>query len=132
MHKYTMRVHEFTAKAANLSSEPVPADASPAPAVDDPQNPTRITVYTHTGTAAALRIAQRHLTLIHARLAYTTPGSVDRTAADIVYSEARARAESLTASQRHEESLHHLHSEDDALRMDALTDVMSERGELDL
>lgn len=132
MHKYTLHVQDFTAQAARLASEPAPAaGANPEPTVDDAHNPTRVTVYTTTGAAAALRIAQRHLTLVHARLAYTSPGAVNRTAADIVYAEARTRAESLTPDQREDESYHAIHSEDDGLRMSALTDVMVARGELD-
>ncbi|MGC5263902.1 hypothetical protein ACPXCO_23065 [Streptomyces cyaneofuscatus] len=131
MRKYTIHVHAFTAQAAHIASVPVPANSYEDPAVDDVQDPTRLTIYTPTGTAAALRIAQRHLDLIHARIAYTHPGAITRTAADIVYAEARTRAESLTPGQRKDESYHALHSEDDALRMQALTDVMHERAELD-
>ncbi|MGW3932920.1 hypothetical protein ACWECC_33225 [Streptomyces microflavus] len=131
MHKYTIHVQAFTAQAAHLASVSVPSSSYEDPAVDDAQAPTRVTVYTPTGTSAALRIAQRHLNLIHARIAYTNPGTITRTAADIVYAKARARAESLTPGQRKDESYHDLHSEDDALRMEALTDVMHERDELD-
>ncbi|MFI0813628.1 hypothetical protein [Streptomyces echinatus] len=129
MHKYTLHVHDFTVQAANLTSEPDLTGSAQTPTVDDPRNPTRVIVYTPTGAAAALRIAQRHLNLVHARLAYNNPGSVNRTAADTVYAEARSRAEALTPEQRRDESLYALHSEDDALRMDALNDVMEERGE---
>ncbi|KOV73377.1 MULTISPECIES: hypothetical protein [unclassified Streptomyces] len=131
MLKYTLHVRDFTVQAAHLTSEPAAAGAAQTPTVDDPRNPTRVTVHTDTGAAAALRIAQRHLNLVHARLAYSNPGAVDRTATDIVYAEARSRAEALTAEQRRQESYYALHSEDDALRMDALTDVMEEHGELD-
>ncbi|MFF7953671.1 hypothetical protein [Streptomyces griseorubiginosus] len=130
MRKYTLHAHDFTVQAARLTSEPDLPGSAQTPTVDDPRNPTRVIVYTATGAAAALRIAQRHLTLVHARLAYNNPGSVNRTAADTVYAEARSRAEALTPEQRRDESLYALHSEDDALRMDALTDVMEERGEL--
>ncbi|MFJ5952635.1 hypothetical protein [Streptomyces noursei] len=131
MLKYTLHAHDFTVQAAHLTSEPALTSAAQTPTVDDPRNPTRVTVYTTTGAAAALRIAQRHLKLVHARLAYTNPGSVDRTATDTVYAEARSRAEALTPEQRRDESYHALHSEDDALRMDALTDVMEEHCEFD-
>ncbi|MFI5867168.1 hypothetical protein [Streptomyces sp. NPDC051546] len=132
MHQYTLYVHEFHPQAASLTSEPAASSTALEPAVDDARNPTRVTVYTTTGAAAALRIARRHLTLVHARLAYTSPDAVDRrTAADIVYAEARTRAESLAPEQRKEESYHAIHSEDDGLRMDALTDAMDARGELD-
>ncbi|MCZ1012041.1 hypothetical protein [Streptomyces lydicus] len=128
MFKSTFHVHEFTTQREPLTS--VPADDYQEPAVDDPHSPTRISVYASDRTAAALRTAQRHLTLLHARRAYTEPGSVTRTAADVVYAEARHRAETLMPNQRHEESLCAIHSEDDALRMDALTDVMHGHGEL--
>ncbi|MFD5079540.1 hypothetical protein [Streptomyces sp. NPDC058371] len=132
MLKYTLRVQAFTALAANLTSGLVAVgDYQPA-AVDDAQNPTQVIIYTTTGTASALRVAQRHLNLVHARLAYTSPGFVGRTAADIVYAKARARAETLTPGQREEESLHAFHTEDDGLRMDALFDVRQERGEIDI
>ncbi|MCX4826339.1 hypothetical protein OG883_42625 [Streptomyces sp. NBC_01142] len=131
MFKYTLHAHDFTAQAAHLSFEPASTGEVQTPAVDDAHNPTRVTVYTTTGAAAALRIAQRHLTLIHARRAYTDPDPVDRTAADIVYAQARSLAESLTPEQRKAESYNTIHGEDDALRLDALTDVMEERGELD-
>jgi hypothetical protein len=132
MRKYTMHVREFTAQATSLTSAPVPTDDYEHPSVDAAQNPTRVTVYTTTGTAAALRIAQRHLALVHARLAYTDPLAVDRTADDIVYAEARARAVALTPDQREDESHHTIYSEDDSLRMYALTDVMHELGEIDI
>ncbi|MEW2260785.1 hypothetical protein [Streptomyces sp. NPDC047869] len=132
MLKYTLPIHEFTVQHRTLVSTPVPADDYQDPAIDDQHNPTRVTIHTNTGRAAALRIAERYLTLVHARLAYSNPDAVRRTAADIVYAEARARAEGLTPGQRKEESLYALHSEDDALRMDALTDVMHERGEIDI
>lgn len=131
MNKYTLHVRDFAVQATNLTSEPDPTGSSQTPTVDDPHNPTRVTVYTTTGEAAALRIAQRHLDLVHARLAYANPGSTSRKATDIVYAEARSRAEALTPKQRREESFHALHSDDDALRMDALNDVMEEHGELD-
>lgn len=131
MIRYTLHVRDFTVQAANLTSEPDPTGSSQTPTVDDPLNPSRVTVYTTTGEAAALRIAQRHLDLVHARLVYGNPGFVSRKAADIVYAEARSRAEALTPEQRREESFHALHSDDDALRMDALNDVMEERSELD-
>jgi hypothetical protein len=131
MLKYTLQVRDFAVQAANLTSEPDSTGSSQTPTVDDPLNPTCVTVYTTTGEAAALRIAQRHLNLVHARLAYNNPGSVSRTAADIVYAEARFRAEALTPEQRRDESFHTLHSDDDALRMDALDDVMEKLGELD-
>ncbi|MEU7031625.1 hypothetical protein AB0A60_33625 [Streptomyces sp. NPDC046275] len=131
MIKYTLRVRDFAVQAANLTSEPNLTGSAQTPTVDDPRNPTRVTVYTTTGAAAALRIAQRHLNLVHARLAYNNPDSVTRTATDTVYAEARSRAETLTPEQRRDESFHTLHSDDDALRMDALNDVMEELGELD-
>ncbi|MFH0245944.1 hypothetical protein ACGRHY_26815 [Streptomyces sp. HK10] len=131
MIKYTLRVRNFAVQAANLTSEPDLTGSAQTPTVDDPRNPTRVTVYTTTGAAAALRIAQRHLNLVHARLAYNNPGSVTCTATDTVYAEARSRAEALTPEQRRDESFHALHSDDDALRMDALNDVMEELGELD-
>ncbi|MFI9772191.1 hypothetical protein ACIHJG_35815 [Streptomyces sp. NPDC052415] len=132
MLKYTVRCHEFTAQAAHLTAEAASPDDPHEVTVDDEQNPAHVIVYTATGDIAALRIAQRHLTHLHARLAYANPGTVDRTAADIVYAEARTRAETLTAAQRKEESLYAIHSEDDELRMDALFDVMRERREIDL
>ncbi|MFH8257872.1 hypothetical protein [Streptomyces roseolus] len=131
MTKYTLRVRNFAVRATNLASEPNLTGSTQTPTIDDPRNPTRVTVYTNTGAAAALRIAQRHLNLVHARLAYNNPGSVTRTATDIVYAEARSRAETLTPEQRRDESFHSLHSDDDALRMDALNDVMEELGERD-
>ncbi|MFF7117414.1 hypothetical protein ACFY91_34600 [Streptomyces albogriseolus] len=131
MIKYTLHVRDFAVQTANLTCEPDPTGSAQTPTVDDPLNPTRVTVYTTTGEAAALRIARRHLDLLHARLAYDNPGSVSRTAADVVYAEARARAEALTPEQRREESFHSLHSDDDALRMDALNDVMAEHSERD-
>ncbi|MFF1678775.1 hypothetical protein ACFVYG_22380 [Streptomyces sp. NPDC058256] len=129
MLKYTLPVHEHTAQHAHLASVPDTTNDYQDPAVDDPRNPTRITVYAP-GEAAALRIAQRHLTLLHARLAYTDPDNVTRTAADTVYAQARARAETLTSDQREDESMYAIHSENQGLMMDALTDVMYERGEL--
>ncbi|MCX4681661.1 hypothetical protein OG413_41405 [Streptomyces sp. NBC_01433] len=132
MLKYTLRVHKFTAQAANLTSEPPAVGDCQDSAVDDAQNPTQVIVYTTTGPAAALRIANRHLTLVHARLAYTNPGAVGRTADDIVYAEARTRAETLTPGQREDESMHTIHSEYDALRMSALFDVMDKHGEIDI
>ncbi|MFD7958480.1 hypothetical protein ACFV4X_34010 [Streptomyces ardesiacus] len=131
MIKYMLHVRDFAVQATNLTSEPDSTGSSQTPTVDDPRNPTRVTVYTTTGEAAALRIAQRHLDLVHSRLAYANPGSISRKATDIVYAEARSRAEALTPEQRREESFHFLHSDDDALRMDALNDVMEEHGELD-
>lgn len=131
MIKYTLRVRDFAVQAANLTFEPDLTGSAQTPTVDDPLSPTRVTVYTTTGAAAALRIAQRHLNLVHARLAYDNPGSVSRTATDTVYAEARSRAEALTAERRREESFYALHSDDDALRMDALNDVVEELGELD-
>ncbi|MGZ2361473.1 hypothetical protein LRE75_33145 [Streptomyces sp. 372A] len=146
MIKYTLRVRGFAVQAANVTSEPDPTGSAqtanvtsePDPTgsaqtatVDDPLNPSRVTVYTATGAAAALRIAQRYLNLIHARLAYNDRDSVQRTATDTVYAEARSRAEALTPEQRREESFDALHSDDDALRMDALNDVMEELGEFD-
>ncbi|MER5615966.1 hypothetical protein [Streptomyces sp. NPDC002215] len=130
MFKYTVAVHGFTAQAANLISEPVAVGDYQDSTVDDAQNPSQVIVYS-TGPAAGLRIAQRHLTHVHARLAYTNPSAIGRTADDIVYGEARARAETLTPGQREEESHYAMHSESDALRMDALVDVMHERGEID-
>lgn len=130
MFKYTLHARDFAVQAANLTSEPDLTGSAQTPTVDDPRNPTRVTVYTPTGAAAALRIAQRHLNLVHARLAYNDPGSVTRKAADTVYAEARSRTEALTPKQRRGECSHALHSDDDALRMDALNDVMEERGEL--
>ncbi|MFD8900581.1 hypothetical protein [Streptomyces ardesiacus] len=132
MLKYTVRVHKFTARAAHLTSEAASPNDPQEVTVDDAQNPTRVIVYTATGDIAALRIAQRHLTHLHARLAYANPGTVDRTAADIVYAEARTRAETLTPDQRQDESLDAVHSEDDELRMHALFDVMRERREIDI
>ncbi|WP_440581046.1 hypothetical protein [Streptomyces sp. PT19] len=131
MLKYTVRVHKFTAQAAHLTSEPAPPDDPQEVTVDHAHNPTRVVVYTATGDIAALRIAQRHLTHLHARLAYANPGTVDRTAADIVYAEARALAESLTPDQREIESLNAFQSGDDELRMHALFDVMRERRDID-
>ncbi|MFD7866994.1 hypothetical protein [Streptomyces sp. NPDC059783] len=132
MLKYTVRVHKFTAQAAYLTSEAASPIAPHEATVDDAQNPTRVIVYTATDDIAALRIAQRHLTHLHARLDYANPGTVDRTAADIVYAEARARAVTLTPDQRRGESLHAVHSDDDDLRMHALFDVMRERREIDV
>ncbi|MEU7062003.1 hypothetical protein [Streptomyces sp. NPDC046197] len=132
MLKYTLPVHRWTIQHRTLAFTPVPASDYQHPAVDDQHAPTRVTVHINTGMAAALRIAERYLTLVHARVAYSDPGALRRTADDVVYAEARARAEGLTPSQRKEESLYALHSEDDALRMDALTDVMHERGEIDI
>jgi hypothetical protein len=129
MHTYTLPVYEHTAHNAQLVSVPATTNDYQDPVVDDPHNPTRVTVYAPREDAA-LRIAQRHLTLLHARRAYTDPGNVTRTAADTVYAEARARAETLTPDERTEESLYAIHSEDDGLRMDALTDVRREHGEL--
>ncbi|MGQ4420822.1 hypothetical protein ACN6LA_001220 [Streptomyces sp. SAS_269] len=64
MYKYSLAVHQFPAQRRTFASTPVPADSYENPAVDDAYNPTRVTVHTTTGTAAALRIAQRHLTLV--------------------------------------------------------------------
>jgi hypothetical protein len=128
--KYKLHVREFTAQRVSLGSAPVNAGDYQEPTLDDPQDPTRVTVYA-SNPASALRMAQRHLNIVHARLAYANLGTVDRTAADILYAEARARAETLTPDEREDESLHALHSEKDELRMAALFDVMHQRGELD-
>ncbi|MFB6992180.1 hypothetical protein [Streptomyces sp. NPDC056304] len=130
MLKYTLHVHNFAAQAKHLATEPARAGTNRESAVDDEQNPTRVTVYTPTGAAAALRIAQRHLNHVHARNAYADPG-ITRTAADIVYCEARARAEGLTPEEREDESLYVIHSEYDSVRMYALDDVRHARGEVD-
>lgn len=128
MFEYTLPVHDFTIQPAQLASVPA-AGHDHEPVTNDPHNPTQITLYA-SGPDAALRIASRHLTHLHARRAYNDPAAVTRTAPDVVYAETRARAETLTPDQREEESLHAIHSEDDGLRMDALTDVMREHGEL--
>jgi hypothetical protein len=130
MLKYTMHVHDFAAQAMYLATEPARVGTNPESAVDDEKNPTRVTVYTSTGVVAALRIAQRHLNHVHARNAYADPG-ITRMAADIVYCEARARAEGLTPEEREDESFYSIHSEYDTLRMHALDDVRHARGEVD-
>ncbi|MER7195934.1 hypothetical protein [Streptomyces flaveolus] len=127
MLAYTLPVRGFTAQTADLTSHP--AAEYRETATDDPHNPTTITVYA-LGPDAALRTARHHLILLHARRAFTDPTAVTRTAPDIIYAEARARAETLTPAQREEESQYDVHSEDDRLRLDALTDVMGEHGEL--
>ncbi|MGW3929817.1 hypothetical protein ACWECC_17185 [Streptomyces microflavus] len=126
-----MPVRTYTAQSAHLTPVPNTDHLQDLvdPAVDDVQNPSQITVYAP-GPIAALRIAERHLTLLHARHAYANPSAVTRTAMDVVYAEARACAETLGRDQRCDESLHAIHSEEDALRRHALTDIMRERGEL--
>ncbi|MET8816563.1 hypothetical protein ABZW47_31765 [Streptomyces sp. NPDC004549] len=128
MFKYTLPVREFAAQHAHLTSAPTTSGAQ-EPVTDNPRNPTKITIYAP-GPDSALRMATRHLTLLHARLAHSDPGAVSRTAPDVIYAEARARAETLTPTEREEESRFSIHSDDDGLRLSALTDVMRQRGEL--
>ncbi|MFE9252831.1 hypothetical protein [Streptomyces sp. NPDC007088] len=128
MFKYTLPVREFTAQHAPLTAAPTTSGAQ-EPVTDNPHNPTKITIYAP-GPDSALRMATRHLTLLHARLAHSEPGAVSRTAPDVIYAEARARAETLTPAEREEESRFSIHSDDDGLRLSALTDVMRQRGEL--
>lgn len=128
MFEYTLPVREFTAQPAHLASAPTTGGAQ-EPVTDDPHNPTKITIYAP-GPDSALRMASRHLTLLHARLAYSDPGAVSRTAPDVIYAEARARAKTLTPDEREEESRFSIHSDDDGLRLFALTDVMRQHGEL--
>ncbi|MFD8664853.1 hypothetical protein ACFV1U_05570 [Streptomyces microflavus] len=128
MLRYTLPVHKFAAQPLELAL--VPSTSAPQePITDDPYNPTKITVYAP-GPDSALRIAERHLTLLHARLALSDPAAVPRTAPDVIYAEARARAETLSSEQREAESRFSIHSDDDWLRLFALTDVMRQRDEL--
>ncbi|MER6409452.1 hypothetical protein ABT269_39770 [Streptomyces viridosporus] len=129
MFEYTLPVRGFTAQRAHLAAAPATIDDYQPPAVDDAHDPARITVHA-LGEDAALRDAERHLALLHARRAHAAPGTVPRIAADLVYAEARARAETLTPGQREEEREYARCSDDDDLRYHALIDVMRERGEI--
>ncbi|WP_331726063.1 hypothetical protein [Streptomyces sp. NBC_00470] len=97
--------------------------------VDDPAAPTRITLLADTA-AAALARSRRHLTVHHARYAYTYPGALAAIREDQVYAKARDRAKTLSADQRDIERGFAVWDEDSRLAQIALWDVMREYGEL--